>query len=199
MLMLKKLIICSFCGVSRGFLKVTVDLKFLYFYLFPVLTSSRENIFILKQAALEVTIRDVSVVWCLSVSGLFPAAALKTFADTSKNSAVQLFSIYYNFLMWFWFWKHPKPWNVGKMQLENSQILARRTLSLSSVTQRWNLSLQILKGRKMETRRSIISCFLKYQRLFLVDGNVGGRKATAAAAVPELLPGDKKHYLYVIS
>ena len=52
---------------------------------------------------------------------------------------------------------------------------------------------KILKRRKMETRRRliIISCFLKYQHLFLVDGNVGGREAAAAAAVPaERLPGD---------
>lgn len=45
------------------------------------------------------------------VSVFYPAAATKTSADTSRNSAVQLFSPYFNFLMWLWLlWlllKHP--------------------------------------------------------------------------------------------
>ena len=62
--------------------------------------------------------------------------------------------------------------------------LPRQMLAGNQQTSTLSPGAQAMFRRRGESRRwSVITRFLKYQCLFLVDGNEGGEEATAAKAV----------------
>lgn len=123
------------------------------------------------------------------VSVFYPAAATKTSADTSRNSAVQLFSPYFNFLMWLWLlWlllKHPNHELRKKQELnyQTGKQKEARQRSVDVARRTWDPD---------DKSRSSNAEWKKTRRRFVCLSLMGRFEATAAAARPA--PGEGNTY-----